>query len=164
MDERPEVLPCPFCGGAAEVWSEQDATDALTGEHGCHAFAGCPKCDAGFEVWSGGRFPGMDEEEMCRAVEGLAAMRWNRREWPGSTAGEATCPAHYRGDGLTTAEDAAASMLSAAPEWMTHEQAVWWWQALKYVWRWPLKGDPDGDLDKAADCLRRLKGARRGRD
>lgn len=32
----------------------------------------------------------------------------------------------------------------------------WWSDALKYVWRWPHKGGAR-DIDKAIDCLQRLK-------
>ena len=66
------------------------------------------------------------------------------------------CPKHYLGDGSITCEDAMESMLSAAPD-VKGIVARWWADALKYVWRWPLKGYPSVDLDKARSCINRLE-------
>ena len=66
------------------------------------------------------------------------------------------CPKHYLGDGFITCEDAMESMLSAAPD-VKGIVARWWADALKYVWRWPLKDHPSVDLDKARSCIDRLE-------
>ena len=39
----------------------------------------------------------------------------------------------------------------------------WWTDAAKYVWRWPLKNG-EKDVDKAIDCLYRLKAEVNGYD
>ena len=36
--------------------------------------------------------------------------------------------------------------------------AVYWGEsAFKYLWRWPLKSAPLKDIDKAIDCLQKLR-------
>ena len=66
------------------------------------------------------------------------------------------CPAHYRGDGYTTASCAMRSMMLPASRRGYSAMALWWWGcAFKYLWRWPLKGKAD-DLRKAKDCIDRL--------
>ena len=67
------------------------------------------------------------------------------------------CPDHYLGDGWITCEDAMESMLAAAPD-VKGIVARWWADALKYVWRWPLKRQPCADLEKARSCVNRLEG------
>lgn len=65
-------------------------------------------------------------------------------------------PEHYEGDGTVSGQRAIRSMCSAwddAPDEPTSEQAAWTVNAFKYIWRWPLKGDPAENLGKAVDCL-----------
>lgn len=65
------------------------------------------------------------------------------------------CPEHYRGDGFITCEDAMESMLEGVQ--VRGIVARWWADALKYVWRWPLKQHPTDDLAKAKSCIDRLE-------
>lgn len=67
-----------------------------------------------------------------------------------------TTPRHYRGTSVTAAS-ALESMMGAC-EGVPNSAAFWWGLAFKYVWRWPLK-DGLKDVDKAIDCLERLKAA-----
>lgn len=64
-------------------------------------------------------------------------------------------PAHYAGDGVTTCEVAMASMTSRTN--VGDNPAFWWQLAFKYVWRWPLKGNPIMDIDKAIESLTKLR-------
>lgn len=66
-----------------------------------------------------------------------------------------TAPLHYAGDGKVTAKDAMRSMMHGAD--VTPIQAYWWACSLKYVFRWPHKGNPVQDIDKAIQCLRELR-------
>ena len=63
-------------------------------------------------------------------------------------------PAHYKGDGVVSCSRAMRSML--AP-WENVPLACAYWAvtALKYLWRFPLKGNPREDLMKAVDCASR---------
>ena len=83
------------------------------------------------------------------------------------------CPPHYRGDGRITCEDAIRSMLAGLENRKDAEGdgkrsvglmvVKWWTDAAKYVWRWPLKNG-EKDVDKAIDCLYRLKAEVNGYD
>lgn len=61
-------------------------------------------------------------------------------------------PAHYAGDGSIECMDAMRSMMSAAPGRVEPICAMWWGNAFKYLWRWPLKGGVE-DLEKARQCI-----------
>ncbi len=65
-------------------------------------------------------------------------------------------PEHYRGDGAISCADAMESMVNPAADMLSGMQIYWWLSAAKYVWRWPLKNGVE-DLDKAIDCLQKLK-------
>ena len=65
-------------------------------------------------------------------------------------------PEHYRGDGDITCADAMRSMMTPIQDELSAMQIYWLGCAFKYVWRWPLKGGVN-DIDKAIDCLTRLK-------
>lgn len=69
--------------------------------------------------------------------------------------GKQTEPDRYAGDGVSCSQ-AMNSMMRASK--VTDSAVIWWWgSAFKYLWRWWAKGGKD-DLDKAIDCLERLKG------
>lgn len=72
---------------------------------------------------------------------------------------DANCPRHYLGDGYITAT---CAMRSAITQWrgeFTHSAIiVWWWCcAFKYVWRCMVKGKTLEDINKAIDCLYKLR-------
>lgn len=72
---------------------------------------------------------------------------------------DANCPRHYLGDGFITATRA---MRSAIKQWrneFNHSAIiVWWWCcSFKYVWRCLSKGQTLSDVDKAIDCLHKLR-------
>lgn len=64
----------------------------------------------------------------------------------------------YTGDGSISAADAMRSMVAPTFEGGGYPPMVyfWWMCAFKYVWRWWAKGG-GRDIDKAIDCLQRLK-------
>lgn len=63
-------------------------------------------------------------------------------------------PEHYRGDGTVSCSRAMRSML--APWENVPPFCVFWAAtAFKYLWRFPLKGNPKEDLMKAVDCANR---------
>lgn len=66
-----------------------------------------------------------------------------------------TAPLHYAGDGKVTAKEAMRSMMHGAD--VTPIQAYWWGCAFKYAFRWPHKGNPIQDIDKAIQCLTELR-------
>lgn len=70
------------------------------------------------------------------------------------------CPYHYKGDGFITASRAMRSAISRWPAAMVMRSvmAVWWWCCVfKYVWRCMVKGKTLEDIDKAIDCLYKLR-------
>lgn len=70
------------------------------------------------------------------------------------------CPDHYKGDGFITASRAMRSAISRWPAAfvMCCTMAVWWWCcAFKYMWRCMVKGKTLEDIDKAIDCLYKLR-------
>lgn len=73
---------------------------------------------------------------------------------------DAGCPEHYRGDGYITCSRAMKSALGMWPAAIAlcSTISVWWWCcAFKYVWRCMVKGNTLEDIDKAIDCLRKLR-------
>lgn len=81
--------------------------------------------------------------------------------WLGSETGlsiERT-PGHYRGDGLVTCRRAMESAASQGKVTEPSPMALFWWlSAFKYVWRCWSKADPEADMRKAIDCLRKAMG------
>lgn len=74
-------------------------------------------------------------------------------------------PGHYEGDGVVSAARALRSMARGweqAPEQPPTTACFWAMSALKYLWRWPLKGHPGEDLAKALDCCQRALDAWEG--
>lgn len=69
-----------------------------------------------------------------------------------------TVPEHYRGDGFITCDMALAAMLSRATRMAMPPMVIFWWaNAFKYLWRWAYKSDCAGDLNKAIDCIERVR-------
>lgn len=65
-------------------------------------------------------------------------------------------PAHYHGDGLVTCRRAMESCESQEKVVEPSRMAFYWWAcAFKYVWRCLSKEDPEADMLKAIDCLRK---------
>ena len=63
-------------------------------------------------------------------------------------------PGHYKGDGVVSCSRAMRSM-TAPWESVPPFCAYWAVTAFKYLWRFPLKGNPKEDLMKAVDCANR---------
>lgn len=65
-------------------------------------------------------------------------------------------PSHYQRGGMRC-DQAMAAMLT--PEWQI---GYWYGCIIKYIWRWPCKHKQKAkkieDIDKAIECLERLKG------
>lgn len=97
--------------------------------------------DGGFALvhkeWCSWQRPGKSEEQGNEASDPVKA------------------PAHYAGDGITTCEVAMQSMVHGAD--MDHHVSYWWQTSLKYLWRWPHKGNPLMDIDKAIESLEKLR-------
>lgn len=72
---------------------------------------------------------------------------------------DSNCPRHYLGDGFITATRAMRSAIKQWKEEFTHSAIiVWWWCCtFKYVWRCLPKGQALSDIDKAIDCLHKLR-------
>lgn len=69
-----------------------------------------------------------------------------------------TVPEHYRGDGFITCDMALAAMLARATRMAMPPMVIFWWaNAFKYLWRWAYKSDCTGDLNKAIDCIERVR-------
>lgn len=66
------------------------------------------------------------------------------------------CPFHYKGDGFVTCSVALRSMLSNIED--IEPMQLWWLAcAFKYTWRCMTKGQTLSDIDKAIDCLQKLR-------
>ena len=72
---------------------------------------------------------------------------------------DANCPRHYLGDGYITATRAMQSAMTWWEDRFDHSAIiVWWWCCtFKYVWRCLSKGQALSDIDKAIDCLKKLR-------
>ena len=72
---------------------------------------------------------------------------------------DANCPRHYLGDGYITATRAIQSAMTWWEDRFDHSAIiVWGWCcAFKYVWRCLSKGQALSDIDKAIDCLKKLR-------
>ena len=69
-----------------------------------------------------------------------------------------TVPEHYRGDGFITCDMALAAMLAKATRMAMPPMVIFWWaNAFKYIWRWAYKGNGMADLNKAIDCIERVR-------
>lgn len=65
-------------------------------------------------------------------------------------------PGHYQGDGLVTCRRAMESAQSQSKVVEPTQMAFYWWAcSFKYVWRCWSKADPEADMRKAIDCLRK---------
>lgn len=81
-----KLLPCPFCGGDAISFSEDDGWD-MYGDNVYRAYAGCHNDDCGIGVelhYVGDALvdPDIDDTEdgiTCKALENMAIEKWNRR-------------------------------------------------------------------------------------
>ena len=68
-------------------------------------------------------------------------------------------PAHYRGDGHVTCRRAMESCESQEKVVEPSRMAFYWWAcAFKYVWRCWSKADPETDMRKAIECLKKAMG------
>lgn len=94
------------------------------------------------------------EEEagrVCEAERELTALKIDL-EWTDDT------PLHYRGDGKVPCQRA---MLSMSRGWAAADteppfiSMFWVMTAFKYLWRFPLKGEPRKNLIKALDCAQK---------
>lgn len=73
------LKPCPFCGGPALSFSEQDGV-SWTGQNEYRAFAGCGSCAVGFDLaYVGDDLCADGEEEGCAELERRARAIWNGR-------------------------------------------------------------------------------------
>lgn len=73
---------------------------------------------------------------------------------------DAGCPEHYRGNGFITCSRAMKAALDRWPAAtaLCSTMSVWWWCcAFKYLWRCAVKGATLKDIDKAIDCLHKLR-------
>ena len=72
---------------------------------------------------------------------------------------DANCPRHYLGDGYIPATRSLQSALTWLEDRFAHSAilAWWWWCTFKYVWRCLSKGQALSDIDKAIDCLQKLR-------
>lgn len=71
----------------------------------------------------------------------------------------ASVPEHYQGDGFVTCRRAMESCESQEKVVDPSRMAFYWWaSAFKYVWRCWSKADPEADMRKAVDCLRKAMG------
>lgn len=68
-------------------------------------------------------------------------------------------PEHYHGDGIVSCSRAMRSMCAGWEDFAERPVplacAYWAVTAFKYLWRFPLKGNPKEDLMKAVDCANR---------
>lgn len=86
----------------------------------------------------------------------LVKARAELRLWRGSEPSDRCVPDHYAGDGLVTCSRAMESVEKQSSVCSCTPMQRWWWMcAFKYVWRMWSKGDPEADMRKAIDCLRK---------
>ena len=103
------------------------------------------------------------EERRRRRIAERDARRaeeLNRAFW-GCEGGDSiiSTPKHYRGDGYVTCRRAMESCESQEKVVEPSRMAFYWWlTAFKYVWRCWSKADPEADMRKAIDCLRKAMG------
>ncbi len=140
-----ELERCPYCG------STHVRTTSVEVEAGRNHWAFCAECSA-----SGPTSPSKEE----------AVRRWNEvaglaHEIAALKVDLGACeenPPHYEGDGTISCARAMRSMLKGwerFAEPIANEPAYWATAAFKYLWRFPLKGHPREDLEKALDCCQR---------
>lgn len=103
------------------------------------------------------------EERRRRRIAERDARRaeeLNRAFW-GCEGGDSInrTPRHYRGDGYVTCRRAMESCESQEKVVEPSRIAFYWWAcSFKYVWRCWSKADPEADMRKAIDCLRKAMG------
>lgn len=99
------------------------------------------------------------ERRRRRAAEAdLADAEDHLRMWLGPETGYSIqrTPDHYRGDGFVTCRRAMESAASQEKVVEPSRMAFYWWAcAFKYVWRMWSKAEPEADMRKAIDCLRK---------
>ena len=83
MSEEFELKPCPFCGGAADSFSEDYGDDAR-GNNVYRAVVGCTSCGVHYEVLYHGDDLSTDADDCedgmhCFELERMAVKAWNRR-------------------------------------------------------------------------------------
>ncbi len=83
MSEEFELKPCPFCGGAADSFSEDYGDDAR-GNNVYRAVVGCASCGVHYEVFHHGDDLSTDADDCedgmhCFELERMAVKAWNRR-------------------------------------------------------------------------------------
>lgn len=83
MSEEFELKPCPFCGGAADSFSEDYGDDAR-GNNVYRAVVGCTSCGVHYEVFHHGDDLSTDADDCedgmhCFELERMAVKAWNRR-------------------------------------------------------------------------------------
>ncbi len=140
-----EMKPCPKCH------SDRVTLVYEAGDKGEKTWLGhCNDCGLkGPSSYDGSGY------RACEEAISLWNSTWNLVEVKQpAKPDEVTAPAHYAGDGSVTCKDAVASMAAGYDKGgVTSAQAYWSIAALKYLWRWPLKGSPLKDLKKARECL-----------
>ena len=103
------------------------------------------------------------EERRRRRIaerDALRAEELNRVFW-GCEGGDSIIrtPRHYRGDGYVTCRRAMESCERQEKVVEPSRMSFYWWAcSFKYVWRCWSKADPEADMRKAIDCLRKAMG------
>lgn len=98
-------------------------------------------------------------ERLQRLCDEKNALIYAYRGSIGNVCPSAPVPEHYLGDGYVTCDRA---IESAPAQRCIVERApiqLWYWAtAFKYVWRMWSKEDPEADMRKAIDCLKKAMG------
>ena len=176
-----KLRSCPFCGGEAMVWHGRTMFSAQCKR--CKANGPIKKTYGGaVESWNAldmneGLRRDLVRAELVhkRTAEHLRQERKRRRlaecansglhrqlrAWYGGETVTSLfdTPAHYQGDGLVTCRRAMESCESQEKVVEPSRMAFCWWAcAFKCVWRCWSKEDPEADMHKAIDCLRKAMG------
>lgn len=140
-----ELERCPYCG------STHVRTTSVEVEAGRNHWAFCAECSA-----SGPTSP--SKEEAVRRWNEVAGLAHKIAALKVDLGACEENPPHYEGDGTISCARAMRSMLKGwerFAEPIANEPAYWATAAFKYLWRFPLKGSPRKDLEKALDCCQR---------
>ena len=87
------------------------------------------------------------------------ALLYAYRGCNATTDTNASVPEHYQGDGYVTCDRAIEAASAQRCIVSRSPLQYWYWAtALKYVWRMWSKGNPEADMRKAIDCLRKCMG------
>lgn len=91
----------------------------------------------------------------CGASASTASSTWMTT---GAMSTLRPCQSIIAGDGFITCDMALAAMLAKATRMAMPPMVIFWWaNAFKYLWRWAYKSDCTGDLNKAIDCIERVR-------